>query len=754
MSVPFSNTHLRVPRGFGTVLEGLAREVLRDQPDDIPAYAAQYFDKLLKQREESGLDPAEWAARLEDRFYNNHAFRNTETAGPEKETAAQETSSKEKSNKCQTEDESSHSGEDTTKQSPIPDQTDSAESKDDEENNDPTDKLTISHKLQHTEKTSGADKQSDEQNGTEKKNDFKEVAINPGLDSTTPQLDLDLSNPLSAKEISNADMWEVGASEYEGKEQQDDAFEDKEIVSSEGEEDAEVAEPVQSLQYFAHGNVDICASELGGIKRTLEDGIYQDDAYAAEEEETMKYQLEETDVELPPSQYEIPQENHQEADNHAQKPNERETTETEASYEETSKSLAHSENSLDNIAIQKEDSLVEMSFEDVPEDQCITVVLEKNSEEDASMEVALINLSELPQKDDFKELTTCSTVMVAAEYQHKTEMEIIKREVISEEEELQSYPAAFDTLKDNDETNNLNYSNDGERELSGKTPELATKMKDHENEHIEEIPDVNRETEEKKQSNEQDDKEDETTDKVCTEGYTKMDDQEINNSRLIQNPSQLFELYMSVTGIVTENETLEENQEHLPQPNAQSPKTNGESQSEDVREEKWDIFKQEEEMANSEVQEQSKERGKEETITPTGSADWTAADHTVEERPAAFEKDTSASANKSDKACRGVWAAVPAGIRGMERAQEECSRPQEEEDIMDIPLDDPEANRAAAKIQAGFRGHMTRKKMKPEDKTEGEEVSSTGDVLHSSQGGSETGRSGAIERDDTSVPEQ
>ncbi|XP_061637106.1 neurogranin (protein kinase C substrate, RC3) a isoform X2 [Phyllopteryx taeniolatus] len=53
--------------------------------------------------------------------------------------------------------------------------------------------------------------------------------------------------------------------------------------------------------------------------------------------------------------------------------------------------------------------------------------------------------------------------------------------------------------------------------------------------------------------------------------------------------------------------------------------------------------------------------------------------------------------------------------------EEERSRPQEEEDIMDIPLDDPEANRAAAKIQAGFRGHMTRKKMKPEDKAEGEE---------------------------------
>ncbi|KAM8904710.1 LOW QUALITY PROTEIN: neurogranin (protein kinase C substrate, RC3) b [Spinachia spinachia] len=84
----------------------------------------------------------------------------------------------------------------------------------------------------------------------------------------------------------------------------------------------------------------------------------------------------------------------------------------------------------------------------------------------------------------------------------------------------------------------------------------------------------------------------------------------------------------------------------------------------------------------------------------------------------------------------------------MDCHNEECSRPQEEEDIMDIPLDDPEANRAAAKIQAGFRGHMTRKKMKPEDKAEGEEVSST------SEGDTETGGSGAVERGDTSVPEQ
>uniref|UniRef100_A0A667XUT7 RIIa domain-containing protein n=1 Tax=Myripristis murdjan TaxID=586833 RepID=A0A667XUT7_9TELE len=51
MSVPFSSTNLRVPRGFGLILEGLAREVLRDQPGDIPSYAARYFNVLLKKRE-------------------------------------------------------------------------------------------------------------------------------------------------------------------------------------------------------------------------------------------------------------------------------------------------------------------------------------------------------------------------------------------------------------------------------------------------------------------------------------------------------------------------------------------------------------------------------------------------------------------------------------------------------------------------------------------------------------------------------
>ncbi|XP_034995315.1 sperm surface protein Sp17 isoform X1 [Zootoca vivipara] len=74
MSIPFSNTTQRIPAGFANLLEGLAREVLRSQPVDIPSFAAKYFETLLIEREKSGYDPCEWGAKIEDRFYNNHAF--------------------------------------------------------------------------------------------------------------------------------------------------------------------------------------------------------------------------------------------------------------------------------------------------------------------------------------------------------------------------------------------------------------------------------------------------------------------------------------------------------------------------------------------------------------------------------------------------------------------------------------------------------------------------------------------------------
>ncbi|XP_035979154.1 sperm surface protein Sp17 isoform X2 [Halichoerus grypus] len=75
MSIPFSNTHYRIPQGFGNLLEGLTREILREQPENIPAFAAAYFENLLEKREKTNFDPAEWGTKVDDRFYNNHAFK-------------------------------------------------------------------------------------------------------------------------------------------------------------------------------------------------------------------------------------------------------------------------------------------------------------------------------------------------------------------------------------------------------------------------------------------------------------------------------------------------------------------------------------------------------------------------------------------------------------------------------------------------------------------------------------------------------
>jgi hypothetical protein len=52
MAVPFSNTKLRVPQGFHTLLESLTREVLRKKPANIYDFAATYFENLLKDQSE------------------------------------------------------------------------------------------------------------------------------------------------------------------------------------------------------------------------------------------------------------------------------------------------------------------------------------------------------------------------------------------------------------------------------------------------------------------------------------------------------------------------------------------------------------------------------------------------------------------------------------------------------------------------------------------------------------------------------
>ncbi len=46
-------TRYKVPAGFRVLLEALAREVLRAQPDDIYAFSTLFFNQLQKHRKGS-----------------------------------------------------------------------------------------------------------------------------------------------------------------------------------------------------------------------------------------------------------------------------------------------------------------------------------------------------------------------------------------------------------------------------------------------------------------------------------------------------------------------------------------------------------------------------------------------------------------------------------------------------------------------------------------------------------------------------
>lgn len=65
MAVQYAPMKLRVPPGFQNLLEGLAREVLREQPEDIIHFAAQYFKNQLQIRDETGKDDAKKGDQME-----------------------------------------------------------------------------------------------------------------------------------------------------------------------------------------------------------------------------------------------------------------------------------------------------------------------------------------------------------------------------------------------------------------------------------------------------------------------------------------------------------------------------------------------------------------------------------------------------------------------------------------------------------------------------------------------------------------
>ncbi|XP_067450812.1 uro-adherence factor A isoform X2 [Thunnus thynnus] len=740
MSVPFSNNHLRVPRGFGTVLEGLVREVLRDQPDDIPKYAADYFSILLKQREDSGMDPAEWAAKLEDRFYNNHAFK----ASPQKEPATEVTFSKEQSYESQTEDESSHSADASVlsaTQPNVSEEVDLTESTVGEEKQNITEKhiISVGEGLSQEESINRlpvADVQSDELSETEEEKDPTITALdqvdeaanekdNSSVpDQGIPPSEFETTDLSSFGGISNVEVCaqELSTAEDERGEKfhkEKTLADDTEV--GEGEEGTEVEVPVEVFPYSGLADVNVCATELGETEKTVEETT-------VDAEETL-------------AQSSLPQSetlagNQQEAEDQADKTMEEEGTKTEASSGETHETLACIEGSLDSNAIPKENSLVEISFEDVPEAQQITEIGEKQPVDEGSEEVLHSEMSEMRKHEESSEVAAVVTDQNISGTQDldEPEMEGVLKEINTEREEMESQQEASNIMKEKVDANDsdLNDSDDDDddddddekgegvkniisshrptTEAEKESPEDETNHKIEDNEKISgDESDQNEDSEKQTKSNDPVIKEDETADTAGedTEGHSEMKDKEINDGDAENDSSQVTQPNISKAEMEAESETLQPSAQHLPEENEE--RTLVESQPEDREEEKEVTSEEATSEAEEDVEEgknesEAQERSDAVCISPTQSADQAAADQQGEQslKPHESEEDT----------------AEPEGQRS---DKEECSRPQEEEDIMDIPLDDPEANRAAAKIQAGFRGHMTRKKMKPEDKAEGEE---------------------------------
>ncbi|CAJ1065494.1 Hypothetical predicted protein [Xyrichtys novacula] len=713
MSVPFSNTHLRVPRGFGTILEGLAREVLRDQPEDIPKYAAQHFDALLRQREESGMDPAEWAAKLEDRFYNNHAFK--ASAGEESYITKKQIISLQKE----------PSEEESDDRLPAQDKQPGELSETKEE------------EAQTIIPFDTVDSAANEKDGSSL------------LDHDTHDSELDATD--SFKGVSNLDVCAQELGLAEDGDIKESAGEEKETEDLDKQEKAEIEDPEEVPPFSGVADVDICAEELGRIEKTTEGDTAKDDTLFIETKSSAP-QPERTGEESSLSESESPRGNLPKAEDQAEI--------TEEEKEDTGDTLRGIHESLAHMgggnASPKEDSLVEISFEDVPEAQQTKEDGEKQPEEEDSAEDLDTALSEMQQGEESEEVTAVEKDqnILCTGGHSEPEVLVIEEEGNTGDQDIKMQETS-DTVKETAKTKDSDDEGDevGKSNISSLqfTPESdEEKLEDENEENWQESEDKFSQHEnfikEMENSNDPDSKNSVTTgllegEEVGTQREDcSEDDQEVINDGAENISSQVLHSDILVD---RESETFETKPQLLLKEIDESPTELTKSLPEDsaaelevtLEEETSQTEEPEEEgKMDSCVQERSDAVCEESSISHTLSEEQLPHDHPGGEVQLESDKDTSEpKGNGSNK--------------------EECSRPQEEEDIMDIPLDDPEANRAAAKIQAGFRGHMTRKKMKPEDKTEGEEVSSTGEVLNGSQGDREGG-SRAVERDDTSVPEQ
>ncbi|XDV32362.1 hypothetical protein PO909_003209 [Leuciscus waleckii] len=649
MSVPFSNTNLRIPKGFGNLLEGLAREVLRDQPGDIPTFAALYFTDLLKAREESGLDPAEWGAKMEDRFYNNHSFKGTSIQG---------NSILPQINTRKLPSYMSIFRNNTTQHPAL---------KDLNTNNSEDTEVKQKYELE---------KKLDEESS---EREHKPAADIPYVG--TADVDIcaqELKDPSGIPEQTS----EVGLIKVEEVAKESVGIN---ICRSE-------LEPTPLPAFGGLANVDVCAEEISHPSESTEAnrdlGSPNPSPPDGEQSESQDESFVETpshieqDVGKPPNEMSDAEQGVSEMVDTLLEDTDSEKKSTEQVYvEDSSKSTMEKDVTESAVVAGQESEEHIEENDDLPDNE---------DQEETNHEYSSTN--------DFVEDVADST----SDINSKSLMEMKDAYIDYGDETNDSKSDVIDVL---DEADHQVPTHTGEHEAENSTDEQSTsKYIDAIEEDLLETP---------KPVSQLNNSESEVTEDMISNEILNTDVMEASEKDLnTENVNEGSDLDSDCC----DAEEMDPDISNIPQQNMVKTEDEEDDGTHDTEPKKAE--EDEPRPLERETEVIGEEHPTELQEQTENDADQ---DDQLEEQRDKNQESTLESENLENP--------------DSSEPKEECSQPQEEEDIMDIPLDDPEANKAAAKIQAGFRGHMTRKKMKPGEKPN-EEVSSSGETLNGSQGDS------------------
>ncbi|XP_076833091.1 neurogranin (protein kinase C substrate, RC3) b isoform X2 [Brachyhypopomus gauderio] len=664
MSVPFSNTNLRVPRGFGNILEGLAREVLREQPDDIPAFAAEHFTALLKEREESGLDATEWGARLEDRFYNNHAFKDTEN---------QENSSSA-----------------TPVGSPVnedkPNEAKSFENSGDQMNQ--------VFKASHSPENLNPSKDREEPEEQQSMKDLR--------DEESPDPEPITNVPYRG--TANVDICAEGLKDID---------EIKEQMAGNIHQTGGVGEENETP------DKDVCATEPDPTHLCSDGGVADVDTCAEEQQSTLQEE----------------ERAHEHAENNRNLTDANlarvlkspecsmvgelaEPRDVQGSHDEFTPSSAHPEQVAD-------DEVGDMSTSENPVTPPAKPEEEAEHVQNTVSEITDDLFDEVgPQDEQFSlheaqggtedVFDETSTERVALETRNQE-----TQETLLETEGISEMLSTMGNVSPEDGGDNGGTKCENTSELTGGDYSDLDRITGGDI-----IHDRTMSPEHKQSSSEKDVQEDEKYD--GKESYPINMGMDNFESGLNVPVEELQGWMESSTDLTAEDGEDTRTFHEVKTEDATGPEDQEESGTNEAEMNEDHLFdgKSVAQVGEAPSERMSDEAAEDTEVTQERNTDQR---HEEEDEDEDDERGTGLGGpSEKEKAMNQEFLQeteneemdTPENKRNL---QEDSHQPQEEEDIMDIPLDDPEANKAAAKIQAGFRGHMTRKKLKPGEKPGEEE---------------------------------